>query len=107
MMTKARLFATVPLVALLAALAAVTGCSSIGQTPAPPAPVPSTSKPGVGSLRNSPVPPGADGVVRHWVGVACPTVGQTAKTITGGRLVCSQSTSDDVPRWHVDVRTQP
>ena len=97
----------IALVALLAGVATVAGCSAIGQTPAPPAPVPSTSTPGIGSLRNSPVPPGMDGVVRHWVGVACPTTGQTATTITGGHLVCSQSTGDDVPRWHVDVRTQP
>lgn len=91
--------------ALLAVLVTLTACGSQPTPALAPTPAPTGSQ--LADQHSTPVSPGPSGVLRRWVGVACPRVGDTATTTSGGHLVCTQLAGDDVPRWHVDVRTQP
>lgn len=77
-------------IATLLTAATLTACGSDTPTEQAPPPAPAASTPA----------PSTAPTLARWVGVACTPEGATAKTSSGGDLVCKKVGSDPGPEWH-------
>lgn len=83
----------IPIVVAVGVMVVVSMAACSASAPTPPAPARSIPAP-------APVP---SGTVLEWLGHPCPSLGQRARTLAGGAIVCVQGRSDIVPEWHVSL----
>lgn len=84
---------------ILATTLLLAACGSEPEQAEQAPPPPAATTPAATTPAASPEPSGAPTLAR-WVGVACSPEGATAKTTSGGDLVCRKVGSDPGPRWH-------
>jgi hypothetical protein len=72
------------------------GCAIASGPPAPPSAT---------ATYPSPTPTATIPTLNRWVGVACSVEGATARTVSGGLIVCKRVGQDPVLRWHATGTT--
>jgi hypothetical protein len=90
---------TLATLATATAAALLAACSPAGNTPAeqPPPAAPASTAPATPSAAPaSPTP----STLTRWVNVPCSPEGATARTTSGGPLVCKKVGRDTQPVWH-------